>query len=556
MALGPARDMLRDLIVREILLVEHLDLEFQSGLNVLTGETGAGKSILLDCLGFVLGRRGRADLTRAGADTGEVTATFQISQDSPVHDVLEEAGIKVEDELILRRLSSGGRKKAFINDKLVSADIMRSVGQHLIEIHGQHDDKGLLDPRSHISYLDTFGGLEAQLDGVGAKWKALREAEKALASAQEALENAERDREYLSHAVGEFEALAPEAGEDGKLDAERRLLRAAERIRGEVVKAREAMGGPDGAQGRILDAMRWLTDVSESAEGGLDGAIAALDRGLNEMADAEGEVDRMLTVLTADPSKLEAVEERLFAIRGLARKHNVHVDELPDLAADLAARYDAIASGGTHIDKLRADFDKQRDAYRLAAEKLTTSRKRAAAKLDKAMTAELAPLKMDRAVFTTLIEPADPGPRGMDSVGFQVATNPGAPAGPIASIASGGELSRFLLALKVCLKGDGQHAMIFDEIDRGIGGATADAVGRRLSTLADAGQVIVVTHSPQVAALADHHWRVSKRSKGAKTWTDVTPLDTTERVDEVARMLAGELVTDEAKEAAKALLAG
>jgi len=548
--------MLRDLIIRDILLIEHLELEVHSGLNVLTGETGAGKSILLDCLGFALGWRGRAEVVRAGAAQGEVTAVFELRADHPAQAVLEEGGFAPSDELILRRVASpDGRKKAFINDRRASGEVLRALSDTLVELHGQQDDRGLLNPKAHLDLLDQFGGHEGPLGAVRKAWQDLREVKGALRRAEEALEAAAKDADFLEHAVAEMGSFAPQEGEDAELDKRRRLMQAAEKIREDVAKAGHALGN-DGAQGKASDALRWLEDASAASEGRLAGPVGALERALSELAEAERGVEDALRELDFNPIELEQTEERLFALRALARKHNVQPDELPGLGAQFKARFEAIEAGDAHLEDLRAAVSRAQVKFEGHAAKLSELRGKSGARLDKAMAAELAPLKMERAVFTTSISPGEPGPTGVDDVFFQVATNPGAPSGPLAKIASGGELSRFLLALKVCLLEASSQTMIFDEIDRGVGGATADAVGRRLAQLSEKAQVLVVTHSPQVAAFAAHHWQVSKSVMNEETRTTVAPLGETERVDEIARMLAGENISDAARSAAKVLLDG
>ncbi|MFY0632263.1 MAG: DNA repair protein RecN [Vannielia sp.] len=547
--------MLRGLDIRDILIIDRLELSFAPGLNVLTGETGAGKSILLDALGFVLGWRGRAELVRAGAEQGEVVAEFSLSPDHPAHAVLEEAGIPASDELILRRINTAeGRKTAWVNDRRVSGEVLRALSDVLVELHGQQDDRGLLNPRGHRALLDEFAGID--LAPARAAWKARREAATALDRAREAQAALAAEEEYLRHAAGELSALDPQPGEEGELDARRRLMQAAERIRDDITRAHQALG-PSGAEGMLGDAARWLDGAAEAAEGRLDAPMEALSRAVDALGEAEQGVADALDALTHDPRELEATEERLFAIRGLARKHSVAPDELAALTAELTAKLDTLDAGEGGIAALEKAAREADAAFTAAAKALTEARAKAGKRLDKAMGAELAPLKMERAVFTTEITEAEPGPEGVDTVTFTVATNPGAPSGPLNKIASGGELSRFLLALKVCLT---RHTtgltMIFDEIDRGVGGATADAVGRRLAGLAASGQVLVVTHSPQVAAMAAHHWRVEKKVAKGQTLSTVTPLDAPSRVDELARMLAGETVTEEARAAARALLAG
>lgn len=551
--------MLLSLDIRDMLIIDRLELEFRPGLNVLTGETGAGKSILLDSLGFVLGWRGRADLVRQGADEGEVTAVFALSPGHPARAVLDEAGFGPTDELVLRRVNrQGGAKTAWVNDRRASGELLRALSDTLVELHGQQDDRGLLNPRVHRDLLDTFGGLNREREAVRAAWESLRAADKALAAAQDRLQAARAEEDFLRHAGDELAKLAPEPGEDADLDARRRLMQAGQRIGEDVQKAAQALGPGEGAEGRMGDALRWLEGVADKAGEALDAPIEALGRALAELGEAAQGVEAALEALAFDPGELERVEERLFAIRAAARKHGVAPDDLGAFAEDIAAKLAALDAGADDIAALARARDAARGAYEAAAGALTASRRAAAKALDAAMGAELAPLKMERAVFVTEVDAGEPGPTGQDAVTFTVATNPGAPAGPLNKIASGGELSRFLLALKVCLTRDATGlTMIFDEIDRGVGGATADAVGRRLKTLADeGGQVLVVTHSPQVAALGAHHWQVAKSVEDGATLTRVTPLDAAARVDEVARMLSGENITDAARAAAQALLRG
>ena len=546
--------MLRGLHIHNMLLIDRLELEFQPGLNVLTGETGAGKSILLDSLGFVLGWRGRADLVRQGADLGEVTAWFDLPGDHPAFDVLRGADMPADDgELILRRTNTpDGRKTAFVNDRRCSGEILRQLSDVLVELHGQHDDRGLLDPKGHRALLDDFAGID--LTALRAAWRAAATARKALEQARAELAEAEKDADYLRHSVGELDDLAPEPGEDQALDAQRRLMQSSEKIREDIAKAGEAIG-QNGADGLIGDAMRWLDGVADKAEGHLDAPLAALGRAMSELSDAQIGVEDCLNALDFNPLELEQAEERLFAIRALARKHGVAPDDLSALADDMRAKLQAIDTGADHLKALTAAVTAAEADYAKAAQTVSDARKSAAKRLDSAMAAELAPLKMERAVFATEIAPADPGPDGTDQVVFTVATNPGAPAGPINKIASGGELSRFLLALKVCLTAqDTGLTMIFDEIDRGVGGATADAVGKRLSALAEGAQVLVVTHSPQVAAKGDHQWLVAKSVTDEITTSTVQKLSQDDRTDEIARMLAGEHITAEARAAAAALL--
>jgi DNA repair protein RecN (Recombination protein N) len=549
--------MLRALEIRDMLIIDRLDLAFQPGLNVLTGETGAGKSILLDSLGFVLGWRGRAELVRQGADQGEVVAVFELPKGHAAHAVLEEAGLPAGPELILRRINTrDGRKTSWINDRRCSGEVLRALSDTLVELHGQHDDRGLLDPKGHRTLLDTFAGVADQLETVRAAWRHRVRLMRQLAEAQAALDAVRAEEEFLRHAVAELDALDPQPGEEAELDTRRRMMQGAERIREDMARA-HAILGPQGAEGAMGDGLRWLDGIADRAEGMLDAPLEALGRALNDLAEAVQGIERAQDVLSFDPHALETVEERLFAIRALARKHEVLADDLGAFAEGLRDRLSALDRGDADLRLLKAELGRADAAYDAAAAGLTAERTEAALRLDRAVTAELAPLKMERAVFRTVIEPSEPGPEGCDSVAFSVATNPGAPAGPLGRIASGGELSRFLLALKVCLSDrDAGITMIFDEIDRGVGGATADAVGRRLAALATGGQVLVVTHSPQVAALGAHHWRVEKRVQSDMTTTTVVPLDAAARVDEIARMVAGDTITDEARGAARALLAG
>jgi len=549
--------MLCALEIRDILIIDRLDMNFRPGLNVLTGETGAGKSILLDSLGFVLGWRGRADLVRAGAERGEVVAVFDLGAGHPARAVLEEAGLPDSDELILRRVNTAdGRKTAWVNDRRASGEVLRRLSAALVELHGQQDDRGLLDPKGHRAILDAYGDLGAQRDTLRAAWATRSRARKALDEAEAALDEMRAEEDFLRHAVAELDALDPQPGEEEELDIRRRMMQGAERIREDIARA-SMLIGPDGAEGAAGDALRWLEGVSDRAEGALDAPLAALGRALVELDEAGRGVERALEAMSFDPLDLEQAEERLFAIRALARKHGVQPDDLAGFADNLRGQIAALDAGDADLETLRAELDEADRAYEAGAEALSAARHAAAQALDRAVMTELTPLKMERAVFTTAIRPAEPGPSGRDEVTFTVATNPGAAAVPLNKIASGGELSRFLLALKVCLAGnDSGLTMIFDEIDRGVGGATADAVGRRLAQLAENGQVLVVTHSPQVAARGAHHWRVEKRVQDETTLSTVTAMDGADRLDEIARMLSGDRITDEARLAARALMAG
>ena len=548
--------MLLSLDIRDLLIIEKMSLDFQPGLNVLTGETGAGKSILLDALGCVLGWRGRADLVRDGAEQGEVTAEFVLGPDHPAIDVLATADIAPDDgQIVLRRVvTASGRKTAFINDRRVGGELLRQLSDTLVELHGQHDDRGLLNARGHRRLLDSFGGLERQVAQSAQLWRDHAKAQLQLQEAQAAAAAIKAEEDFLRHAFDELSRLDPQPGEEETLDRARRLMQASEKVGAEIAQAETALGR-EGAEGNLSDALRWLEGAAHSVEDVLDDAMSAISRALSELAEAQSRIEDALRDLRFDPLALENCEERLFAIRAAARKYQVLPEELPAKAREIGEQMARLEASDGDLAELSAKVDSARRAYETAAEKLSKARATAGKKLDRAMAAELTPLKMERALFQTAIAPGEPGPEGTDHVSFTVATNPGAPAGPLDKIASGGELSRFLLALKVCLTaGQPGLTMIFDEIDRGVGGATADAVGRRLAALAQGAQVLVVTHSPQVAARGTHHWQVAKSVKAGRTPSQVVALDAQQRVDELARMLSGDTITPEARSAAIALL--
>ena len=549
--------MLKGLDIRDILIIDHLKLSLRAGLNVLTGETGAGKSILLDSLGFVLGWRGPSDLVRQGAEQGEVSAWFDLPDDHPVLDLLEQHGLPVSQELILRRVNGReGRKTAWINDRRVSGELLRKLSEHLVELHGQHDDRGLLNAKGHRNLLDDYGQYGALKAAVAKAWSEKERARKAVELENEAVTELRREEEFLRHAVAELSALDPKPGEADALDAKRRLMQASTRVRADVSKAHHALGR-EGAEALLDDAQRWLQEAAAQLNDELDAPLDSLSRVMNDLQDTLNEVEACLDAIGFNPHELETLEERLFAMRGLARKHDVHADALADLAGDLEARLLRLDAGADNLNALRAAQAEAVNVYAARAAELQLARSAAAEKLDQAMALELAPLKMERAVFETRVTAAAAGPEGIDQIDFCVATNPGAPAGPLGKIASGGELSRFLLALKVCLNAGNSHAtLIFDEIDRGVGGATADAVGRRLAELAQSGQVLVVTHSAQVAALGDAQFQVSKHQTDSHTVSRIKQLDREERVDEIARMISGTQVTDAARVAAQTLIAG
>ena len=547
--------MLRGLRVRDILIIDQLELNFQHGLNVLTGETGAGKSILLDCLGFVLGWRGRAELVRQGADQGEVIAWFDIHTDHPVNDILRDIGIELEGELILRRINTrDGRKTAFVNDCRCSGQVLRQIGETLLEIHGQHDDRGLLNIKGHMALLDEHAMTIGLRDACRDAWREFSRAKGALIALAEKINTLATEEEYLRHTVDELQLLDVQLGDDDRLDAHRRMMQAAVKIRIDVAKALEALSA-QGAEGLVSDATRWLETAAKQLDSQLDPASEALDDVLNRLGEAQQEIESVLGELNFNASELEKTEERLFAIRAAARKHAVAPDELPKIARILVQKLETLDSGTAGLDALKLDVDLAHSSYKKLAQNLHEARVVGASALDKGMALELAPLKMERAIFKTEIIEVEGGPNGSDTVAFTVATNPGAPTGPLEKIASGGELSRFLLALKVCLsQGSSQRTIIFDEIDRGVGGATADAVGRRLAELGAEGQVLVVTHSPQVAAFGNAHWRVEKRIEDDVKFSSVVKLMPEDRIDEIALMLAGDVVTDEARGAARSLL--
>lgn len=554
--------MLRRLSVRDIVLIDALDLEFGAGLGAMTGETGAGKSILLDALGAALGSRVAGSLVRSGSSSGSATAEFEIATDHPAWHWLREQGYDIEDEtLILRRVvGEEGRSRAFINDQPSSVSALRSLGSMLVEIHGQFDDRSLTNPAAHGLLLDAYAGLEGQGRAVRKLHAAWREAERALVSGRAEIEEARADADYVRHSVEELEELAPESDEESVLDAERRSMQRAVAIAEDVSRAADALG-VKGAEGRLSEAVRWLDAAAPKADGRLDPALAALDRAMTEMSEALREVDAAMEALAVDPNVLEQIEERLFALRGLARKHRMSVTDLATLRAKMNDRLAFIEAGEERLIALETAARDARDAYLVKARSLSAARTKAASGLDRAVMKELPPLKLERAKFRTEITTDEAGgtAEGIDRVSFTVATNPGSPFGPIDKTASGGELSRFLLALKVCLarREDGK-TIIFDEIDRGVGGATAAAIGVRLRRLGEAGQALVITHAPQVAAEASRHWRINKsvtKQKGREvTTTEVVILSEKERVAELARMLAGETVTKEAREAARSLL--
>jgi len=547
--------MLRQLAIHNVVLVERLELEFESGLGVLTGETGAGKSILLDALGLALGARAETGLVRSGEDSASVSAEIELAPDHPAIALLEEQGIATQEGegLILRRtLKSDGGSRSFAGGTSVPAGLLRDLGGLAVEIHGQHDDRGLLNPKGHRALLDSFGKLDTA--SVERFWGDVTRLEKELMEARATAVNAERDREWLAHSSAEIEALGPEEGEETRLAEERSAMQAG-------LKAGESLTGLDELLSGSEGALAQLRQVARRIERGaadhplLAEALLALDRALIEAGEAEDRIARAADAMAFDPERLERVEARLFDIRGLARKHRVEADRLAALGAQMREQLAAIEAGGERIAELDRKLVAAREAYGAAADTLSSQRRAAALLLDAAVAAELAPLKLDAARFRTAIVEREPGPSGTDRIEFEVSTNPGAPFGPLTRIASGGELSRFILALKVALAEAGSAAtMIFDEVDRGVGGAVASAIGERLARLAEQSQVLVVTHSPQVAARAAHHYRIEKSHGPEGTRTSVRKLSSEERREEIARMLSGASVTEEARAQASRLL--
>ena len=547
--------MLRQLAIHNVVLVERLELEFEPGLGVLTGETGAGKSILLDALGLALGARADTGLVRAGEDSASVSAEIDLPSDHGANGLLADQGLLVEpgEPLIIRRtIKSDGGSRAFIGAATVPAGLLREIGGLIVEIHGQNDERGLLNPKGHRALLDSFGRLDSAL--VERCWANVIRIEAELLDATASAAAADRDRSWLEHASGEIDALAPEEGEETKLAEERAQIQSG-------LKAGQSLGGLDDLLGGSDGILAKLRQAARSIErGGADHpllaeALAGLDRALIEAGEAEERIARAAEQLAFDPARLEEVESRLFAIRALARKHRVEPDQLAMTGALMRDQLAAIEAGGERIAKLDHQLAEARALYGKAAQALGVRRHEAAARLDQAVADELKPLKLDAARFCTKITTAEPGPSGTERVEFEVSTNPSAPFGALTRIASGGELSRFILALKVALAEAGSAGtMIFDEVDRGVGGAVASAIGERLAQLSQQSQVLVVTHSPQVAARASHHYRIEKSHGPDGTRTSVRKLGQEERREEIARMLSGASITEEARAQASRLL--
>lgn len=556
--------MLRTLSIRDVVLIDRLDLTFETGLGVFTGETGAGKSILLDSLGLALGARAEARLVRSGAAQAVVSAEFDLPHGHPALGMLAEHGIAAErdEPLVLRRVLAGdGRSRGYINDQAVSVSLLRRIGDELVEIHGQFDNQRLLNTSVHRGLLDAYGGHGDLLAAVGAAHRDWRAAVGARKRAVDALEEARRDEEFLRHALGELDDIAPEPGEESELSRQRQGMMNGEKLLEAMNQAAKDLGQGRGVERMLRDAVRALEPMVEKTEGALKTVLEPLELAQENISEALLQLERASQRVDLDPNHLEQLEERLFALRALARKHNVTVDDLAALREDIAARLREVDDGDAGVQRLVREEAAARRAYEDAARALSASRATAATALSHAVMAELEPLRLGAARFFVTMASGDEidgwGEEGWDRIAFEVATNPGAAPGPLGKIASGGELSRFMLALKVVLsKADPVPTLIFDEVDSGIGGAAAAAVGQRLARMADDVQVLVVTHSPQVAARGENHWRVSKSAAKEGVRTLVEELNRAERQEEIARMLAGERVTDEARAAADSLLQG
>jgi DNA repair protein RecN (Recombination protein N) len=547
--------MLSRLSIRDIVLIERLDIDFATGLAALTGETGAGKSILLDAFALALGGRGDQTLVRQGLEQGQVTAVFDIARGHPARALLAANDIASDDELILRRVQlSDGRTRAFVNDQPVSVQVLKQLGGALVEIHGQHDERALTDAATHRRLLDAFGGLESQALEVETLWQTRRDAREAADAHRAEVERAKREGDWLRHAVDELHKLAPEGGEETALAERRTSMMQAEKVAEDLRDA-----GANSSVPALSGVVRRLERRAAQAPGLIEPTVKALDTALTALDETRAQLEAALRTADFDPAELERIEERLFALRAAARKYNVPVDDLAELARKYNADIALIDAGEDKLKALELAAGEADAAFRRAADALSKARGKAASALDKAANAELKPLKLDRAKFSTQLEsdPAASGPNGIDRVEFWVQTNPGTRPGPLMKVASGGELARFLLALKVVLADRGSApTLVFDEIDTGVGGAVADAIGVRLAKLARGVQVLAVTHAPQVAARADHHYLITKDTleKGKRVATRVTELATDRRREEVARMLAGAEITKEARAAAERLI--
>ena len=551
--------MLLSLGIRDLAVIERIDLELGAGLTVLTGETGAGKSILLDALGLATGRRAESGLVRPGAERATVSAVFAVPDTKAFRELLDEHGLDIADELLVRRqVHADGRSRAFVNDEPVGVTLLAALGEHLVEVHGQHDQRGLMRPETHRQLLDAFGDHGKLRSKTATTFAAWRDARKALAGMMADEAELRERQEVLTRDVEELDRLEPRAGEDEELAALRSRLANAQKIAEALTAANNALEDDDGVDARLRRAAGELARIRDVAAGTLDETIAALDRAILETAEVQEGIGGTARDLDADAGRLEGVEERLFALRGVARRHQTTVDDLPRVHEDLARQLADLGDHDGAIARLQQAVDAAETAFGKACVTLTKSRKKAAGALDKAVAAELEPLRMGKAVFETTLMPLDDEDRGADGaerVQFQVVTNPGAPPGPLNKIASGGELSRFMLALKVAAqKGGTARTLVFDEIDAGIGGAVADAVGERLQGLGKHAQVMVVTHAPQVAARANRHVRLLKSGDDTSVATSASELDDVQRREELARMLAGAEITDAARAAAESLL--
>lgn len=558
--------MLSGLSVRNVVLIESLDLTFSNGLSALTGETGAGKSIVLDALGMAAGARSDRGLVRAGTDKASTTASFTLPEGHSVWALLRDQdldGDASEDLRLRRTVATDGRSKAFVNDQAVGVKFLSRIGSVLLEVHGQHDGRGLLDPNTHLGMLDNFGGYASELALVREAYQDRRETQKALDALLQKQAKAGEDREFLELAIAELDRLDPRAGEDEILAEQRKFLQGAEGALGELTAAQETLGEGGEFEERLARALTGIErvrgkfgDTDTRAAKALQAAAESLERALLETNDAREAVANAAEAFDVEPGKLEQVEERFFSLRAAARKFGVGIEALVDKRAGFAAELDAIQT----VEQDIAAISKRRDAakvrYDSAAIALTKARNQAAKLLDAAVARELPPLKMERARFVTNLEGATESALGTDQVRFTVSTNPGTPLGPLDKIASGGEMARFALAIKVALAAKTESVMVFDEVDQGVGGAVATAVGRRLAKLSESAQVFVVTHSPQVAASADHQFRIEKTSTGETTNTHVHAVSKSEREEEIARMLAGDTVTDAARAAARQLIDG
>jgi DNA repair protein RecN (Recombination protein N) len=550
--------MLARLSIRDIVLIDRLDIDFGAGLAALTGETGAGKSILLDAFALALGARGEAALVREGAEQGQVTAVFELGKRHPARRVLAANDLPAEDELIVRRVQvADGRTRAFVNDQPVSVQVLRALGAALVEIHGQHDERAFVEAGTHRALLDAFGGLEAAADEVRDLWQERRAREAAVATHRTDVARASREAEWLRHAVEELRRLEPQQGEETSLAERRAAMMQAEKVAEDLRITYESVTGPQSPVPPLATAVRRLERRLAQAPALLDPAVKAIDAALTALDEARAHLEEALRVASYDPHELERIEERLFALRAAGRKYNVPVDELSALARRYEADLALIDAGAERLAKLEQEARDIEARYRQAAQALSAARRGAAATLDKAVNAELKPLRLERAQFATEIGSDGEGPEGLDRVEFWVRTNPGTRPGPLMKVASGGELARFLLGLKVVLADRGSApTLVFDEIDTGAGGAIADAIGVRLARLAARVQVIAITHAPQVAARADRHYLIVKDAlaKGRRVATRVSELAAERRREEIARMLAGAEITAEARAAAERLI--